>query len=154
MSKIVEMAGRLLRVKKVRNKAKGIEIPTGKSQLDVAKRKELIKKSLEELDKVFCPAMDSYVYFNAISRKEIREHSSKSHESTAMALNIKGLLQNAVYVGELPKKQNSTQRHIEKMHFLSAALNGYGPAKITIGEYKAGKLVQYCVTYIADENGK
>jgi hypothetical protein len=34
-------------------------------------------------------------------------------------------------------------------YVLTASLNDFGPAKITIGEYKRGKLIQYCVVHVS-----
>ena len=111
------------------------------------------------LQKEFAMFKDTEIYskfFNqnvAIIGKsigEICQWACKSKKSVIAALNVDGVIANAIKVNEDTPKANKQSKdfHFVKMYEMHCNIKGVGTAKLMIGERKRGTKITYCLTAI------
>lgn len=120
------------------------------------RRSELIVSRLERFKdkRVFCKSLKDYVYISGNSIGETAHWACKSTISTIFALNMQGIIRNAVVVEEHKKPESRKQTrtfHFVEIIILYCYVNGFGTAKLTVGKRKKGKIFEYCVTRIRME---
>ena len=120
------------------------------------KRHDLIVSRLERFrnKRVFSKQLKDYVYISGDSIGETAHWASKSVVSTIIALNMQGVIKNAVVVEEHKKPESRKQTrtfHFVEIIILYCYVNGFGTAKLTVGKRRKGKLMEYCITRIRME---
>ena len=84
------------------------------------------------------------------SIKEICKWAAIRKESVIAALNLDGVITNAVYIND-DEPHNNTQKNtfkFSRMYELHCKIKGLGTAKLMVGERKSGKKITYCITAI------
>lgn len=81
---------------------------------------------------------------------EICHWAAKSKESVIAALNLDGVITNAVKVNvDTPKLNKQTKKfYFVNMYEMHCNIKGLGTAKLMIGERRNGKKITYCITAI------
>ena len=81
--------------------------------------------------------------------EETAHHASKSVKSTMAAMQLRNVVETAVWDGETdtPKDGKQTKRfHFKEMYFLYTSLPFIGKVKLTIGRKGNNLYIEYCCT--------
>lgn len=125
------------------------EIPKGRTKEEIRTREQIIKDFYakwiaEHPDKkVFNTVLGKYICVKFLSINETYEKASRSYESTLAVFRLTEILQNAMFVEELPAKRNTrNQKQFEKILVMQ-----HENIKLTVGLQRSNQdLVQYCIT--------
>ena len=125
------------------------EIPKGRTKEEIRTREQIIKDFYakwiaEHPDKkVFNTVLGKYICVKFLSINETYEKASRSYESTLAVFRLTEILQNAMFVEELPAKRNTrNQKQFEKILVMQ-----HENIKLTVGLQRSNQdLVQYCTT--------
>lgn len=151
MKKKIKVDGEKVSVSSVTLKVKA-KMPGGKDAKAIAVRRRIVSEAISNLDKIYCPALKSYVHYNSNSFREIKFQAAKSRKSVLLALNIEDLVARATFVKSTSPKNNKGQRDFDVVHFLAATVKGIGIAKIVVGEnFSKDKKHHYSVTAVEGE---
>ena len=124
-------------------------IPKGRTKENIKIREQLIKDfyarwiSEHPDKKVFNTALGRNICVKFLSINETYEKAARSYDSTLAVFSLTEILQNAMFVEELPAKRNTrNQKQFEKLLVMR-----YGNIKLTVGLQRSNQdLVQYCIT--------
>ena len=126
-----------------------LEIPVGHTKDEIKARERIIKEFYSQWiadhpeKKVFNADIGEYICVKFLSINETYEKAARSYASTLAVLRLSEILQNAIFVEELPAKRNvRNQKQFEKMLVML-----YENIKLTVGVQRTNHdLVQYCIT--------
>ena len=92
---------------------------------------------------MFNTALGRNICVKFLSIIETYEKAARSYDSTLAVFSLTEILQNAMFVEELPAKRNTrNQKQFEKLLVMR-----YGNIKLTVGLQRSNQdLVQYCIT--------
>ena len=136
---------------------KGYVIPTGKTAVEMDKRREIINSFYQQWTesnpskKVKNIVLNEFIHVNQLSKKETMQYAVRSFFETMYVLNLDLILQVATPVKTVPAKKNKTQKPFSKMLIMKAIvpdLLKYGKTgKLTVGIRKVdANKIQYCLT--------
>ncbi len=125
------------------------EIPKGRTKEEIRIREQIIKDFYakwiaEHPDKkVFNAVLGKNICVKFLSVNETYEKASRSYESTLAIFRLTEILQNAMFIEELPAKRNTrNQKQFEKILVMQ-----FENIKLTVGLQRSNQdLVQYCIT--------
>lgn len=123
--------------------------------LTTTQRKQILLRSLKKYSgKDFrCPALGK-VRIVADSVRETAHHASKSAKSTLAALNLKSVIEGALYVyaTRKPKANKQTKKNkFEELYELHVNVYGVGAVKLMVGRNTQKLSVHYCCTSLSED---
>lgn len=132
-------------------KPKTKNIPRGRSEQDIATRRNIIKESLSELKgtTISCPCLGCVpVSIVGDSINEIANHASKGYKSTLAALLLPEMIENAFYYRMLLPKNNQQRKKFRFIfvYELHCQTMEYGTVKVMIGVRENARFLQYSLT--------